>query len=60
MARNREPRSSYARKGKVPYRYSDTLREWQRTVRKAGTSDTEQARKLAEEHARSFGYSLFV
>jgi len=52
-----KPLSPYAKYKKRPYRYSDTLLEWEAEVKRAGSPHTKRARALAEEHARKFGYS---
>ncbi len=57
MSRNREPRSPYARKGKKPYRYSETYYAWREAVKR---NDPEDALELAIKHARLFDYAAPV
>lgn len=44
-------KSPYKKHGKAPYLYSDTLRSWQRAIKKG---DDSAARYYAEEHRKKF------
>lgn len=50
-------KSPYAKYGKAPYRYSDTVRELNELVKSKGSTRTTRGNALRKEHAVKFGYS---
>lgn len=49
--RGRKAQSTYQKYGKVPYRYSDTLRHWEAAVKRG---DNRAAAKASADHQNRF------